>query len=320
MSAPRHAKASGNDRAWSERLTAALIAAVLRALSWMPLRVNQSLGRGVGYLLWWLPNSNKRITLQNLAVAYPHMSTRERARLAKQSLLHLGQAVTELGPVWCWPQKKLLAKVVEVRGRHLLEEALSQDKGALFLTPHMGCWELNAVYLAALSPSTFLYQPPHVASLEAVMHQARSRFGAQLVPTDMRGVRSLIQALKHGEVSGILPDQDPGARGSVYAPFFGHPARTMTLVSKLLQKSGASCLYMVMERLPAAQGYRLHVLPVDTGGLASDDELAAAQALNAGAEACIGLAPEQYLWSYKRYRKPPPGVADIYKQPLPESR
>ena len=301
-------KRSINDQAW----LGAFLKGLVVVFSWLSLSWNQRLGRGIGWLLIWLPNSQKRIARKNIQVVYPALSTAEQNVLLRKSLLELGKAITELGPMWCWTATQILPLIKEVRGQALLDEAITKQKGVILLGPHIGSWELNAVYLSSRYPSTFLYRPPNVSSVESFMKQARARFGAKLVPTDLRGVRTLMKALKNNEVTGILPDQDPGESGGVYSPFFDRPARTMTLVSKLVQKTDCAVLFMVMERLANAEGYRLHFLPADAN-IASSDELLATSALNAGVEACVVLAPEQYLWSYKRFRKPPPGVTDIYK-------
>jgi len=301
-------KSTVNDQAWLGGLLKGLVI----VFSWLSLSLNQRIGRGIGWLLIWLPNSQKRIALINIQVAFPHLSATEQKVLLRKSLLQLGMAITELGPMWRWSEKKLLPLIREVKGRGLLDDAIAKQKGLILLPPHIGSWELITYYMSIQYPSTFLYRPPNVPSIESFMINARERFGAKRAPTDMRGVRILIKALKKNEMTGILPDQDPGPSGSVYAPFFGRPARTMTLVSKLVQKTDCAFLFVVMERLPNAEGYRLHFLPADAN-IGSTDELVATTALNAGVEACIAVAPEQYLWSYKRFRKPPPEVVDIYK-------
>ncbi len=301
-------KTSVSDQAWLGGFLKGLVI----GFSWLSLAWNQRLGRGIGWLLIWLPNSQKSIAQKNIQVVFPDLSVSEQQVLLHKNLLELGKAITELGPMWCWSEQKLLPLIKEVKGQALLDEAIENQKGVILLGPHIGSWELNAVYLSSHYPSTFLYRPPNVPSVESFMKKARARFGAKLVPTDLRGVRTLIKALKNNEVTGILPDQDPGASGGVYAPFFGRPARSMTLVSKLVQKTDCAVLFMAMQRLPNAEGYRLHFLPADAD-IASPDDLVATAALNAGVEVCIALAPEQYLWSYKRFRKPPPGVVDIYK-------
>jgi KDO2-lipid IV(A) lauroyltransferase len=293
---------------WAGRI----LKGIIRLFSWMPYWLIQRVGTAIGYLLIWLPNSHKTIAQQNLAVAYPLLNTGEQRQRLKQTLIALGKVTAELGAAWCWPYKHLQPLLKEVKGQRLLEDAIAQQKGIIFLAPHMGNWELIGPIVSAQHAATFLYRPPNIPSVESFMVNARGRFGASLAPTNLRGVRSLIYALKNQEATVILPDQDPGESGGVYAPFFNRPARTMTLVSKLIQKTDSTVLFIVLKRLPKAQGFCLHYLPADPN-IASQDEQKATAALNRGVENCIQLAPEQYLWSYKRYRKPPKTLVDIYK-------
>lgn len=305
-----------NKQAWLGRLTKGLVI----FFSWLPLSVNQFAGRTLGRFLWWIPNENRRNTLINLKLAFPNMAEAERQALAKQSLLQLGMMATELGPAWMWSEDKLLSLVKEVKGQeHLdkvlanLEEESGSKRGIIFLSPHIGAWELTGSFLSMNYPSIFLYRQPKLdGGLKEFMLKSRERFGAELVATDMRGVRALSQALKQSKVTGILPDQDAGEKGGIHAPFFGQPARTMTLVSKLIQKTNCEYLFIVFERLPKAQGYCVHYLPAETD-MASKDELLATAALNRGIEACVSIMPEQYLWSYRRFRKPPQGYENPYK-------
>lgn len=298
-------------KALKQAVVVGLAKGFITFFSWLPLWLNQSIGRFIGRLLWWLPNENRRITLVNLRLAFPDESETSRNQTAKQSLLHLGMMVTELGPAWLWPEKKIRPLIKAVKGQFLLDEALAAKKGVIFLAPHIGAWELIGPFLSTQYPSTFLYRPPNVSGLENFMVSSRGRFGAALAPTDVRGVRTLIKALKQQQVSVILPDQDAGEKGGIHAPFFEHPARTMTLASKLIQKTDCQFLFMAMERLPKAQGYRVHFLPAEPE-VASQDDVVATHALNRGVEQCVRLLPEQYLWSYRRFRKPPKGTPSPY--------
>lgn len=308
MSQKKHQKERVNQQVWAGRLLKGLVV----LFSWLPYGVVQKLGSAIGLLLYWLPSGSKSIVRKNIAVAYPDLTAAEQQQLVKQILIESGKTTAEFGSVWCWQQDKLYGLIKEVKGQALLEEALAKNKGVICLAPHMGNWEMAGPILSCQYASTFLYRPPNVPSVESFMVNARARFGAKLAPTDVRGVRTLIKALKNKETTVILPDQDPGASGGVYAPFFGRPARTMTLVSKLIQKTDCAFLFMVVKRLPNGKGFCVHYLPADPK-IASEDELEATTALNHGVEACIALATEQYLWAYKRYRKPPEGVEDIYK-------
>lgn len=297
-----------NQQVW----VGALLKGLVVIFSWMPYRMAQAVGTAIGYLLYWLPSGSKSIVSKNITVVYPNLSLAEQSQLLKKTLIELGRTTAEFGSVWCWGSQDLNSLVKEVKGQSLVDDALSKGKGVIFLAPHMGNWEMAAPITSTQYPATFLYRPPNIPSVESFMVKARSRFGGKLAPTDIRGVRRLIKALKNREVTVILPDQDPGESGGVYAPFYNRPARTMTLVSKLIQKTDCAFLFMVVKRLPDAQGFCIHYLPA-APEIASKDELEATAALNRGVQSCIDLAPEQYLWAYKRYRHPPKGIDDIYR-------
>jgi KDO2-lipid IV(A) lauroyltransferase len=294
-----------------DKLRGKFFVGLMYALSVLPLRINHALGTVFGWVSWWLPNKLRTITLQNLNIAYPQLNPAERTRLAKQSLIELGKTTTELAPLWLWQPARLLKKVADVRGLPLLEQAQQQGKGVMVLTPHFGAWELFSPYLASKSAMTALYRPPRLSSLEAFSLRARERTGATLVPTNARGVKTLRKAFAENQVSVILPDQDPGKSSGVYADFFGFPTKTMTLASRLAQTAQAAVLWGVAERLPKGRGYRIHFLPVNPA-FTAPDELLAARALNEGVEQCIAIAPAQYMWSYKRYKSPPPGTPSPY--------
>lgn len=294
---------------WKGRLFIGL----LHFFAWWPLRVNQAMGAGIGYLLWWLPTGPKRISEINLRIAFPEMSDAERRPLLKNSLIELGKTMTELGPMWLWDNDKVLGLIRSIDGDEAVMEACHNGGGAIVMSPHLGNWEITGLYWAVTHPSTTLYRPPNLPSIEAFMRRVRGRGGNRLVPTDLSGVKALHKALLKGEIAGLLPDQDPGKSGGVYAPFFGHPARTMVLVSRLAAKTGCGVFFSFAERLPKGQGYHLHIIPAEAE-VAERDEVMAAKALNQGLETCVKRFPEQYQWSYKRYKHPPEGVVDVYKK------
>lgn len=289
----------------------ALFRSLIRLFSWFSLSNQHRIGAGIGWLLWKTNNSAKRVSAKNIAIAFPHLSAQEQQDLVKQSLIETGKTLVELGAIWCWPQAKKLALIKGVEGADKLAQAVSLGKGVMVLSPHVGCWEIIGHYLAEHYPTSILYRPPRIGSLDVFMRQARESSGVKLQPTDMSGVKGLRKALKDGEVVGILPDQDPGRSGGVVAPFFTHPANTMILVSKLAQKSQCPLFYIVAERLDKGEGYIIHLLDAPAG-LDSTDELIAASALNQGVENCVRLIPAQYQWSYKRYKNLPKALARPY--------
>ena len=177
-----------------------------------------------------------------------------------------------------------------------MEAARAVGRGILFLTPHLGCFEVSALYAATRIPITILYRPPKLKWLEPLMRAGRSRGYGRLAPTTLGGVRRLLKALHGGEAVGLLPDHVPGFGEGVWADFFGRPAYTMTLVGKLQKATGCMVILAFSRRLPKGRGFalELEMLEDDLSGPAG------ARRLNAAIEDLIRRCPEQYLWSYNR--------------------
>jgi KDO2-lipid IV(A) lauroyltransferase len=162
-------------------------------------------------------------------------------------------------------------------------------------------------------PITCLYRPPNVLEMDAVYTRARERFGAKLVPADATGVRALHRALHDGAVGGILPDQDPGRGSGIFVPYFGVAANTSVLPVRLASKLRLPVLFIWAERLPRAAGFRIHIERA-ADDLGDPDPERATTALNREVERLVRRLPEQYLWSYKRFRYRPPGEPSPYKE------
>ena len=188
-----------------------------------------------------------------------------------------------------------------------LESALKSDRGVLFLTPHLGCYEVTAQavaarYMTPQQPLTVLYRPARKAWLSAVMQSARQRPELIAAPTTLAGVRQLIRALRQGAAVGLLPDQVPPEGMGQWTLWFGKPAYTMTLSARLALQTGAVLVLVFGERLPWGRGFRLHFRPLSKP-LEPDLDAALLQ-INEGVEALIRECPQQYLWGYGRYKQP----------------
>ncbi|MGA7802275.1 MAG: lysophospholipid acyltransferase family protein, partial [Gammaproteobacteria bacterium] len=251
-------------------------------------------------------------TEANLARCLQDVPARERRRLARRSLMETGKTAAESGAVWLWPPQRVMPLVREIVGEAVMEQAVAQGKGVILATPHLGSWEMSGLYAAVRFGITSLYRPPRMAELDSLIRGARERTGAHLVPTDAGGIRALYQALGRGEVIGILPDQEPAPGAGLFAPWFGVPAYTMLLLARLARKSGAPVVFIYAERLPLGRGFRLHYRPAEDG-IADRDPQTAASALNRTVEACVRALPEQYQWSYRRFRHRPEGEPSIYR-------
>ena len=284
-------------------------------MSALPLSVVQALGALAGRAAFRLPTAERRYAWTNIRLCFRDTDAAQRRELVRRALLESGKTLAEMPRVWTRPPAQTLELVREERGRAYLEQALDLGRGLIVAGPHLGNWEIAGLCVQALGPTTILYRPPRQAGFEGPMRRGRSAGGAQVVPIDATGIRALYRALARGEIVGILPDQQPrSAAGGVFAPFFGVPAFTMTLLGRLARKSGAPVVYGFTERLPRARGYRLHWLPAPQG-IDDPDPLVAAVALNRGVEACVRCCPEQYQWGYRRFRLRPHGGPNPYNRP-----
>jgi KDO2-lipid IV(A) lauroyltransferase len=276
-----------------------LIIAILRGVGLLPWGGIQAVGRLLGELLVWVPNRQRRDALINIRLCLPKLGTAEQLALRRRSMIQFARTFVEMAAMWLWSPERVLALVRRESGTELLQR--EPGRGLIVLAPHLGSWELAGLYMASRGGITSMYRPqPH---LDDLILTARQRSGASLVPDDVSGVKRLLRAVKKGGQIGILPDQvTREGTGSVFAPFFGIPAVTMLLVAGLARRSGARVVFLFAERLPGGRGFHLHCLPAPAGIDAENDQVAAA-ALNQGVEGCIRLCPEQYQWTYRRFRR-----------------
>ncbi|NMQ18411.1 hypothetical protein E4P82_03860 [Candidatus Competibacter phosphatis] len=191
----------------------AAITGLLRLTSLLPLPLTHAIGVWVGGLLWWIPNDLRRIASRNLVLTFPEMPVADRERLLRRNLWETGKLLLELGPLWLWRGERVLALVRgAVAGEEALTDTVRRRRGAILLTPHLGAWEMAGLYYSSRHPLTILYRPSRLG-LDELSVRGRGRLGGKVVATDARGVRSLLTALRDGEILGILPDQDPGDEG-----------------------------------------------------------------------------------------------------------
>ncbi len=213
-----------------------------------------------------------------------------------------GKLVAELPRLW-------LGRPVRVawEGEAHVQAALAQDKGLVFLTPHLGCFEIAPQAFAQRFGSmgksiTVLFRPPRQDWLRTLVEGARARPGLLTAPTTLSGVKQMIKALKAGGSVGLLPDQVPPQGMGMLVPFFGRDAYTMTLSVRLAQQTGATVLLAWGERLGWGRGYRVHVQPLPQA-LPADLPQALA-VVNHAMEVLVMQCPGQYLWGYARYKLP----------------
>lgn len=298
-----------NEASGDQRIKERLARKILHLMARPPLGLAHRLGTVFGWLIATFPNRQRRNALINIGLCFPNLDRREQLRLLDCNLRELGRTYFEIARLWLRPADEVLSLVREVRGGELLERR--HGKGLIVLSPHLGAWELAGLYLAAQGPTAIFYKPQRY--VDDLIRAARGRSGADLAPITAKGIRVLVRSLEQGNYAGILPDQEPKTdKGAIFAPLFGIPAFTMLLVSRLARRTGSPVIFMFAERLPRGAGFRMHCIPAPEG-IDSDDDLTAATALNRGIEQCIARCPEQYAWSYKRFRHRPEGAPEVYQ-------
>jgi KDO2-lipid IV(A) lauroyltransferase len=272
---------------------------LFRIFSVLPLPLLHALGWGLGWLSFLASARYRRRLLDHAKLAGVAGGT------ALASVGEAGKLVAELPRLW-------LGRPVRMgwEGAAHIEAAQAHGRGVLFLTPHLGCFEIAAQAYAqrfgAHQPMTVLFRPARQPWLRDLVAGARQRPGLQTAPTTLAGVKQLIKALKAGQVVGLLPDQVPPAGQGVWAPFFGRDAYTMTLSARLAHAADAQVLLAWGERLSWGRGFIVHVRPYDAAawGPLSTDASTAARQINQAMEQLVRECPRQYLWSYDRYKAP----------------
>ena len=252
-----------------------------------------------GWLLGWLmylasPRYARRLRANLTAAGYSG------SRLRRRAIAEAGKMLTELPLVWLRPRAKLLRLVRAIDGEALVEAARDAKLGIVFITPHLGCFEITAQVAAERFPITVLYRVPKIAGLQPFIEAGRAQENVRLAAADLSGVRELLAALKRHEAVGILPDQVPMEGEGEWAEFFGRPAYTMTLASKLASRPNTAAFLAFGERLPWGRGYKIHLRALPPA-LPGESRI---RRLNRALEALIRTRPEQYLWAYNRYKAP----------------
>jgi len=261
-----------------------------------PLALLHALGTLLGWAMYGISPTYRRHLRENLAAA----GYGEDARMLRAAVAGAGRMLAELPAIWLRPRAEVTALVRHIDGRELAEAARDAGRGIVFLTPHLGCFEIAAKIAAENFPITVLYRAPKLAWLQPLIENGRGQDNVRLARADVSGVRELVGALLRKEAVGILPDQVPGEGEGEWVEFFGRPAYTMTLGARLAARPGSICLLAFGERLPGGRGYVLHLRPLPAA-LPGESET---RRMNRALEALIRECPGQYLWGYNRYKHP----------------
>lgn len=281
-------------------------AALLTRLPWSWLR---SLADVLAWVWRRLDARESQVARRNLQLVYPEMLPSQREELQARILRTTARQALETLRFWTRPPAENLARLIERHGEPLYDAALASGKGVIVVAPHFGNWELLNQWLSSRGPIAIVYAPPDSAVGDAFLLRVRSADNIRQVRAEGPAVRQLWKVLKGGGAVGILPDQQPKLGDGEFAPFFGIQALTMTLVSRLAERTGATVLFAWCERTGADLEFALHVEPAPPG-IADPDPVIAATVLNSMIERIARRDPAQYQWTYKRFGARPPGSGE----------
>ena len=267
----------------------------LSLCSILPLRINHIIGALIGKFLYIIGSEAKKVSAQNIKICFPELANKDRESLVKNALIHTGKNLTESGLIWNQSFSKNADYVSVFNGEHYLDNS----KKTILLVPHIGCWELTGRVIANSRKVTFMYKPLRSQKQNNYLFKRRNKGNLTMASADKSGILKIQRALKHSELVGILPDQDPGEDGGIKVPFFNQQANTMTLLAKIAKKNDAQVLMFWAKRLPKGRGFELNLEPLNLNGDTLEEQVAL---MNLCIETLIRKMPEQYLWSYKRFK------------------
>ena len=269
----------------------------LSLCSHLPLKLNHYLGTFIGHLFYLLNTDAKKATLQNIAICFSELSRNEQRSLTKRSLIETGKNLTESSLIWNQSFTENAKYIRNIYG----ESHLDASENTILLVPHLGCWEITGRVIANNRAITFLFKPLKERQQNKYLFERRNQGNLTMASADQSGVLKLQRALKHGELVGMLPDQDPGQEGGIVAPFFNHPVNTMTLLVRLAKIHNARVVMCWANRLKKGRGFDLNFELLDLTS-DSDDLLDQVTLMNKAIENLIRRFPDQYMWSYRRFK------------------
>jgi KDO2-lipid IV(A) lauroyltransferase len=284
----------------------------LFVMALLPLRVSQFLGRAIGHSLYFFKSSRSFVvSKKNIALCQPHLSAVQQEQLLVLSLQHTGMSYAEMGMSWLWPTSMTLKTVISVKGEDVLKQAVARNKGVIIIAPHIGNWEVLNLFASQHYAITVLYKQPKLKFFDWLINKMRKRLGGDMAPANASGVRKLMKKLKTNGVIAILPDQEPSEGSGAFAPFFGRPAYTMTLLSQLARKTQCEVISGVAIRQEDGKGFAIEFSEVIEDVKNPDLDISL-RALNQCVERISQLAPAQYQWEYKRFKKAPQELEKVY--------
>jgi KDO2-lipid IV(A) lauroyltransferase len=282
-----------------------LVFAFMWLAHFLPLSVLARVGSVTGAILFWLIPERRKVTRINLEKCFPQMPARSRERLARAHFRAFCRAFIEQGILW-WSPRERIGNLVKVEGL----ESLKPGTKIILFAPHFVGFEATLARLALEFPVAMMYSRQKDPLFEARLLRGRTRFGGVMFPRQA-GIRTGIQVIESGTLYYYLPDLDFGPKRSVFVPFFGVAAATVTGLAYIARSTGAAVVPCVTRMLPGGGGYLARLYPA-WSGFPSGDDVSDARRMMAFVEERVLEMPEQYFWLHKRFKTRPVGEPRFY--------
>ncbi len=279
-------------------------------LHWLPLSLLSRIGEAFGLLLYVVVAPRRKVVLTNLRLCFPELSDGERRALARRHFAVNGRSVLERGLAW-WASPERLRRLVRIDGLERLQALKDAGRPVILLTPHFVGLDVAGTRLSLEGNFVSVYAQQKNKVFDRWLHHGRSRFNDQLLLSRHDGVRATVKAMKAGRPLYYLPDLDYGRKESIFVPFFGVPAATITGLPRLARLAGAVVMPCVVRILPGGAGYVL-TLGEPWQDYPSDDVEADTRRMNVWLEGVVRTMPEQYYWVHRRFKTRPEGEPRIY--------
>ena len=278
----------------------------------LPYRVLLAIGRGLGLAMYRVAGERRRIAARNLELCFPELSSDERTRLLKENFASTGIAFFEMAMSWWWPKARL-ARLAHIEGLEHLQAAQRDGQGAILMALHFTTLEIGAALLGQKHTIDGMYREHKNPLFDFVQRQGRERHNLDSLAVEREDVRGMLKLLRAGRAIWYAPDQDYGAKQSLFVPLFGIEAATVTATTKFARLGKARVIPFTQQRLADGSGYRLVIHP-PLADFPGETEEADCLRINQWVEASVRECPEQYLWAHRRFKSRPPGAPKLYEK------
>lgn len=282
----------------------------LHLLNLLPFAAQIRLGRWVGDVMYALFRSRRHVVEVNLRLCFPELSDTERQQMARDVFRNNAIGIFETGMGW-WMADRRFNPSIRMKGAEHLDAALAKGRGIILLGAHVSTLDMGGRLISRFYEAHVMYRAHNNPLMEEIIKEGRERHLKGAI--ERESLRTVLRALRKNEIVWYAPDQDFGPKYSVYAPFFGVPAATITATSRMVKLNNSPILMYTHHRDADDKGYELEFFP-EIEHFPTGDDVADATRINQEIERAIRKDPTQYMWVHRRFKTHPQGKNYLYKQ------